>query len=263
MTLCAALALSQLTASAADTASAAGAASAPVFTLTSQTQWVTPEAPWYSLALGVGPAAGAASDLHVAVTFYSRITDGSQLQEATNATPDLDVLTRVTSIPVTEESGTMTAATCVTVLPRNATAPTASPAGACPAGAPTVNLPCSLESGPCDDVYPVSVALIRSGQSAPVLALHHIHDVRGARIRHRTSDRRTAPVSWIVPGRGPRNRAFGPAEAARSATETLIGDLAAHRSVATTLEVSPVRPTTWPPTGARPANTLRTSSATD
>ncbi len=238
MTLCAVVLVAPISASA---LTAPAPATAPLFTLANQTQWVTPEAPWYSLSFGVGAAAGPASDLHVSVTFYSRITDGSQLQQATNGTPDLDVLTRVTSIPVVAGPGALSASTCVTVLPRNATVPTtATSPGACPADAPTVNLPCALQSGPCDDVYPVSVALVRTGQSTPVsrFTTFMTYEEPGFATAPQTGG--PLRVSWIVPI---STRSIGhssAAEASRTATESLIGDLAAHRGVATTLDLSPV-----------------------
>ncbi|HEV3370720.1 MAG TPA: hypothetical protein VG074_14230, partial [Acidimicrobiales bacterium] len=77
------------------------AAPGPALTLASQTQWVTPAAPWFSLALAVGSQAGAAADLHVSVTMYGRITDGSQFQQAANGVPQEEVLTRVPDVPVT------------------------------------------------------------------------------------------------------------------------------------------------------------------
>ena len=60
---------------------------APPLTLVSQTSFVTPTQPWFSLALGVSPSVGAATGLHVSLTFYGRLDDDSQLQQSLNATP--------------------------------------------------------------------------------------------------------------------------------------------------------------------------------
>src|ERR1700679_3908195 len=46
-----------------------------LLTLRAQTSWVTPAAPWFTLSLGVANRAGAAANLHVEVTYYSRIND--------------------------------------------------------------------------------------------------------------------------------------------------------------------------------------------
>ena len=62
-------------------------------------------------------------------------------------------------------------------------------------------------------------------------------------------------VSWIVPVGARATGHSGTAEAARSATETLIGDLARTVRWRPPSRCLPSRPTTWPPTGARPAST--------
>jgi hypothetical protein len=227
----------------------AGATAAPDLALVSQTQWVTPTAPWYTLALAVAPAAGSAADLHVSVTVYSRIGDGAQLQQATNGTPDKSTLAHVSSIPVTANTdnaggagaGSLTASTCLTVLPdEDTTAPTPAPGttGACPAGGPTVVLGCTLGTGPCDDVYPVSVALLRNGNSTPLsrFTTFLTYEEPGVAVAHTGGPLR---VSLIVPV---QHRAVGAAAAAaagRASTEALVAQLAAHRNVPTTLAVAP------------------------
>src|ERR1700733_2303598 len=108
-----------LPAGAADSPTAAG----PALTLVSQTQWVTPAAPWFSLALAAGTQAGAAANLHVIVTMYGRITDGSQFQQAADGVPQEDVLTRVPDVPVTASATGLTAATCITVLYNDTSGP--------------------------------------------------------------------------------------------------------------------------------------------
>jgi hypothetical protein len=229
------------------TAGATANAAGPDLTLVSQTQWVTPTAPWYSLALAVAPAAGAAADLHVNVTVYSRIGDGAQLQQATNGTPDKSTLAHVSSIPVTANTDnaggadTFTASTCLTVLPDESTPPpTPAPGttGACPAGGPTVVLDCTLGTGPCDDVYPVSVALLRNGNSTPLsrFTTFLTYEEPGVAVNHTGGPLR---VSLIVPV---QHRAVGASTAAaagRQSTEALTAELTAHRNVPTTLAVAP------------------------
>jgi hypothetical protein len=154
------------------TAAAPAATAAPALTLSSQSPWITPTQPWFSLGVNVGSGAGPVSDLHVSVTVYSRIEDPSQLQQATSSTPDKDpITTRPIDLPVTGTSAGLTAKTCITVLPTSeATAPTPAPGDtdACPVGGPDISLDCSLSAETCGDVYPVSVALLRRGSNTPV-----------------------------------------------------------------------------------------------
>jgi hypothetical protein len=232
---------------AASTVAAPGAA--PELALVSQTQWLTPTAPWFSLALAVAPSAGAAADLRVSVTVYSRIGDGSQLQQATNGTPQKSQLGRISSIPVTANTdnaaGTVasfSATTCLTVLPdESATAPTPAPGttGACPAGGPTVVLGCTPGTGPCDDVYPVSVALLRNGSSSPLsrFTTFLTYEEPGVAVAPNTGG--PLRVGLIVPV---QHRAVGSSTAAtasRANTESLTALLAAHRNVPATLDVAP------------------------
>ncbi len=141
-------------------ASAGGAA----LVLVSQTPWVTATQPWFNLALGVSRGEGAAGSLLVNLTFYGRVDDASDLQQAISGTPTASVLRRLTE-PVTAVAGGLTAAACVTVVPDADASPPATGPGICPAGAPTLTLGCTPLTGRCGDVYPVSVALVRQGSS--------------------------------------------------------------------------------------------------
>jgi Family of unknown function (DUF6049) len=137
-------------------------------TLLSQTPFVTPAQPWFSLALGVNPSAGPATGLHVSLTFYGRLDDDSQLQQSMNATPQGGVLHR-SDVPVSAgANGTLSAPSCVTVVPNADATPPTTGLGACPAGSDTVTLGCTPDTGYCGDVYPVSVALERQGDATPV-----------------------------------------------------------------------------------------------
>jgi Family of unknown function (DUF6049) len=227
-----------LPASAAVSPTAAG----PDLTLVSQTQWVTPAAPWFSLALAVGSQAGSAADLHVSVTMYGRITDGSQFQQAANGVPQEEVLTRVPDVGVTATAAGLTAATCITVLYNDTSGPpTPAPgtAGVCPSGGPTVNLHCTLGSGPCDDVYPVSIALLHAGDSTPVARFTTFLTYEEPGIAQPPATGGPLRVSWIVPV---QNRVSGQspaADVARQSTEALATELSARRNVPTTLAVNP------------------------
>ena len=174
---------------------------------------------------------------------YGRITDGSQFQQAANGVPQEDVLTRVPDVPVTATAAGLTAATCITVLYNDTSGPpTPAPgtAGVCPSGGPTVTLNCTLGSGPCDDVYPVSIALLHAGDEHAGGSVHHLSHLRGAGDRPAPGDRRAVarqldragaePGQWSVAGGG---------DVARQSTEALTTELSAHRSVPTTLAVSP------------------------
>jgi len=238
LALSAALLPGVLPAGAADSPTAAG----PDLTLVSQTQWVTPAAPWFSLALAIGSQAGSAADLHVSVTMYGRITDGSQFQQAANGVPQEELLTRVPDVGVTATAAGLTAATCITVLYNDTSgAPTPAPgtAGVCPAGGPTVNLHCTLGSGPCDDVYPVSIALLHAGDSTPVARFTTFLTYEEPGIAQPPATGGPLRVSWIVPVQNRVNGQSPAADVARQSTEALTTELSARRNVPTTLAVNP------------------------
>src|ERR1700734_1801178 len=71
----------------------------PALSLGFQTPWVTPAAPWFSLSVAVGSDTGPVGDLHVGLTFYSRVNDSSELAQSINATPDKSVLTHL-NLPI-------------------------------------------------------------------------------------------------------------------------------------------------------------------
>ncbi len=145
-------------------------ASAAPLVLTAQTPWVTADQPWFNIALAVSSAEGAASSLTVNLTFYGRITDGSDLQQATSGTPRSEALKHVTGLPVTAGAGGLTAGACVTVLPNSSSSAPSTGPGICAAGpsSSTLTLGCTLSTDLCQGVYAVSVALVRSGSSNPV-----------------------------------------------------------------------------------------------
>ena len=230
--LCALFVLDGLPADAAGSPTTAG----PLLSLVSQTPWVTPNAPSFSLDLAVGSGAGPSADLHVSVTIYDRIDDASQLAQVTDNTPDNRVLARVSPLPVTAGASGLTASTCIMVLTESSTTAPGTP-GACPAGGDTVQLPCELGGGPCDDVYPVSVALLRTGDSTPVARFttfitYEEPDVAvsaaGGPLR----------VSWIVPVQSAVTGRSAAADGARASTEQLVG-LLSRRNLPVTLDVNP------------------------
>jgi hypothetical protein len=137
-------------------------------TLLSQTTFVTPTQPWFSIDLGVSPSVASADGWHANLTFYGRLDDDSQLQQSLTGTPQGEELLHE-SVPVTAAgNGALTAATCVTVVPNADAQPPATGPDACPAGSNTLTLGCTPYVGICGDVYPVSVALERQGDSTPV-----------------------------------------------------------------------------------------------
>ena len=137
--------------------------------LGSQTPWLTADQPWFNLAVGVSPSVGTPSTLSVSVSFYGRLVDTSDLQQAISGTPGGSPLLRETGIPVTAAGGGLSAATCVTVVPNSSASVPATGDGICPAGSPrTMTLGCQPLKDECEGVYPVSVALVRQGSSTPV-----------------------------------------------------------------------------------------------
>ena len=133
---------------------AAASSPAPLLSLTSQTPWVTADEPWFNIGLGVGEPASEAASLHVSLTFYSRIDDGSQFQQALGSTPQKSVLGRVPDVAVEDVDGRLVASACLTVVPDADATPPASGQGACAGGGTTLVLGCTPLMGTCGDVYP-------------------------------------------------------------------------------------------------------------
>ena len=198
---------------------------APALILTSQTPWVTPDAPWFNIGLGVSGTAGPASGLHVTLTFSARIDNASQLQEAVSGTPTTDTLLRLSEPVATTASGPG-ASVCVTVVPNTHASTPATGAGAC-AGANTdvLSLGCQPGTGICGDVYPVSVALVRNADSATLARFTTFLTYQEPQAIGKGGPLR---VGVVVPAKG--------GEAGVSATASALSD---HHDVAVTLAVSP------------------------
>src|ERR1700722_14093376 len=124
----------------AGTGATASPAAGPTLSLTAQTSWVSPDAPWFALTAAVGSRTGPIGDLHVELTLYNRISNPSQLAQATNAAvPDNGVIDHFDA-PVTPTPTGRVAATCATVLRQESEVPpTTAPPNtvACPAGSQT------------------------------------------------------------------------------------------------------------------------------
>ena len=136
--------------------------------LDSQTPWVTADQPWFNLTVGVSPSEGAASNLSVSVSFYDRLVDGSDLQQAISGTPSGSPLMRETGLPVSEGASGPAASTCVTTVPSASASVPATGEGICPAGSNSFTMGCQPLRDECQGVYPVSVSLVRQGSSTPV-----------------------------------------------------------------------------------------------
>ncbi len=213
----------------------AQSASTALLTLDSQTPWVTPADPWFTLSLGVSAAAGESTRLHLSLSFYSRLSDPSQIQQAIGGTPSTTALLHLPDVPVVP-TGTgasvagagsgpaLSAVTCVTVVPSSGTTPPSSGANVCTAGSPTLTLECTPDTGKCGDVYPVTVSLLRDGATTPLARL--------------TTFLTYQEPTAVSKGGGPlRVGVVLPVTATGAAGEAVA--LAAHRDVATTLAVSP------------------------
>jgi hypothetical protein len=216
----------------------------PALTLTGQTAWVSPQAPWFSLSVKAGAGAGPAGNLHVELTFYDRIDNPTEMAQATGSTPDKEVIGHVNQSLTGGPDGAVATA-CVTVL-RDArdTPPTTAPANttACPVGSYTVTLDCTPDEGECSDVYPVSVALYRQGADAPLgrFTTFLTYQETG------TSPSEGVPlrVGLVVPVSAPLSpKSASPSAAALERAEDLTGVLAAHRGVAVSLAANPVTAT--------------------
>jgi hypothetical protein len=221
---------------------ASRAPAAPSLTLTSQTPWVSPAAPWFSLAVAVGNTAGPIGDLRVELTFYNRINNPSEMGQALNATPAKRVLTRTTAT-VSAAPGGGIATTCATVLPEaDATAPTTVPSDtvACPANSPTVTLGCTPDEGVCGDVYPVSVALYRQSDTTALARFTTFLTYQEPGVSSSIGQGGPLRVGLVMP----ISVRFSPALAAPAAgdlkqEEALTGTLASHRGVPFTVAANP------------------------
>jgi len=207
----------------------------PPLALESQTPWVTPAAPWFSLAAEVGSTTGPVGNLHVRVSFYPRINNATQLAQSTNSLPAGGEITHV-NVPVTVTPEGRGASVCATVLRTDREVPPTPPAGTpgvCPADAQTVVLDCTPDVDSCGDVYPVSVALFRqSTELSRFTTFLTYQEPQGPPAAVGPLD-----VGLILPlsKSGPAV----PTRAARTATEGLVALLAVHRGLSTTLEISP------------------------
>jgi hypothetical protein len=196
-------------------------------TLVSQTPWVTPTQPWFNIALGVGSTLGDASTLRVSLTFYGRMIDASQLQQAIGGAPTANTLLREPDVPVVAGPGGLTASACVTVVPEANASPPATGPGACTAGSnePLV-LGCRPDTGVCGDVYPVVVSLLRQGSNT-------------ALERFTTFVTYQEPDATASVGRGGQLRVGVVVPVTPAGAVAVAGALAAHKDVPTTLSVLP------------------------
>ncbi len=216
--------------------------SVPLLTLSSQTSWVSPAAPWFSLAMGVASGAGPVDDLHVVVTVYGKIITASAMAQSTGAVPGEKVLTHFDA-PILLTSTGVVAQGCAAILPdSSASAPTTAPAYAvaCPAGAPTVTLGCVPGDGTCGGVYPVSVTLERQGSTAPLARFTTFLTYQEPGLSSSVGAGGALRVSLVVPISLPGPPALSVPKAADLApNEALVGALDTHREVAVTVAANP------------------------
>ena len=201
---------------------AAASSPAPLLSLTSETPWVTADQPWFNLGLAVGEPATDASSLHVSLTFYNRIDDASQFQQALGSTPQKGVLARMPDVAVENVDGRLAASACLTVVPEADATPPATGPGACTGGGTTLVLGCTLATDTCGDVYPVSVALVRGSTTVARFTTFLTYQEPDAE-----GDGGPLRVAVVMPvGSG--------------SVATMAAALADRRTVPTTLAVSPL-----------------------
>lgn len=208
---------------------AASAADAPPLTLMSQTNWVTPNDPWFNLTVGVSPSEGPAGSLRVSITYYSRIGSESQLQQATNGSPSGNVLGRQSSVAVSAgtQGQASSASSCVTVLRDARDTPPATGAGACTPGTLSIDMGCVPNSGTCGDVYPVGVALYRQNSTTPIAHLTTFVTYQEAGAPGSIGRGGKLDVGLVLP------------DSTTADTKTIATALEDHPGVPATLEVSP------------------------
>jgi hypothetical protein len=229
--------------------------SGPSLTLRAQTPWVTPASPWFSLTVGAGPGTRAVNDLHVVVTFYSRINNETELNQAINAVPNQGVLGHFSASVAITATGDV-AATCTTVLPDNAAqAPSTAPptSVACPAGAPSLILGCTPDDGTCGGVYPVSVALYRQGVTTALARYSTFLTYQEPGLSSSVGAGGALRVGLIMPLSAPFSPALSsPSKASLAVQEAVAGTLFAHRNIPLTLAVNPATVVSPLAGGAKP-----------
>jgi len=206
-------------------ATAVSSAASPLLSLTSQTPWVTATAPWFNLTLGVSSAAGPPGDLHVSLTFYPRIDNASQLQQAANGTPTTAPVLRLNDLTLVDTATGLGASACVTVVPQAGAITPATGTGVCAAGSPQLSLDCRPDLDTCGDVYPVSVVLARQGNTVP--------------LAHFTTFLTYQQPSAVGQGGPLRVGVVVPVGGGQTGVSTAAGALADNRDVPATVAVSP------------------------
>jgi hypothetical protein len=206
-------------------------ANTPPLTLVSQTNWVTPDQPWFNVTVGVSASGGSTAGLRVSMTYYSRLDSASQLQQAIDGTPGGSVLGRYPDVAVTSGSGSpgqgATASACVTVLRDARDTPPTTGTDACATGSLSIDMGCTPLSGTCGDVYPVVIALYRQSSTTPV-----------ARITAFLTYQEAGAPGSIGRG-GPLNVGLVLPDSTTADTKTLATALSDHPAVPTTLAMNP------------------------
>jgi len=197
----------------------------PLLSLASQTPWVTATSPWFNLTLGLSSAAGPPDGFHVSLTYYGRIDDASQLEQAIGGMPTTGALLRLPDVTVSDTSAGLVAAACVTVVPEAGASTPAAGNGICAPGSPVLALGCRPYTGTCGDVYPVSVALVRDADSAVLMRF--------------TTFLTYQEPSAIGPGGPLRVGVVVPATGGQAGVAAVAGALADHRDEPVSVAVSP------------------------
>jgi hypothetical protein len=210
-------------------ATARAATQAPPLSLVSQTNWVTPDQPWFNATVAVSASEGAAANLRVSMTYYSRLDSGSQLQQAIGGSPGGSVLGRQPDVPVTggAQGQGYTASSCVTVLRDQRDTPPPSGPGACAPGTLSIDMACTPLTGTCGDVYPVAIALYRQGSTTPVARLTTFLTYQEAGAPGSIGDGGPLNVGLVLP------------DSTTASTKTLAAALSDEPVVPTTLDVNP------------------------
>jgi hypothetical protein len=224
VTAAALLSTAGIAAGAAGAAAQTRAGGGPPLVLVSQTPWVTAAQPWFNIGLGVTPSDGPASGLRVNLTFYGRLDDASQLQQAISGTPSTTPLLHDNGVPVAAGIGGLTASACVTVMANDSASAPASGTGICAANTPSLTLDCTPGTGRCGDVYPVSVALVRQGSASALARFTTFLTYQEPLAVGDTGALRVGVVLPVTSG----------------ALSTTADALTDHHDVATTLAVSPL-----------------------
>ena len=206
---------------AAGAATAAATSASSGLLLDSQTPWVTPSAPVFTVAVSPGPSAGSPAQLSLVITIYGRLTSRSVLEQMIASGPgSASALDRTGPLAVSgltaEGDGWQVPVTIATAATTDR---------------PPTSLDLRCSPGYCSGVYPVEITLERSGTPIGQLTTFLTYaEEAGAE---------PLSVAWVVPFATPPATRSAAARAQVDDLSQLGLALADHPTVPVTVAIEP------------------------